>query len=247
MKITSAKEAARLATEAKALAEEKEAEAAEAKRASAKLRRAMAALDKKLSAELLLAAAKGEASLVFSDASLPISLLSERGFLVYEHGSFSELDLEDRIIDWRRHALAAGVSRRIDSPDLVIALTDQRALDRLFGGPQGFSELHRSIWRAFVQKILDEEFSWTGHEYGLDDSAAEELLTSAIQTAWRAAVSDGDIRPELSLKSIHDYNEIYRGKMMAEFHKEAIRLVNFLDDVLTTDRELTSNLDLTGR
>lgn len=243
MKLTSAKEAARLATEAKALAEEKEAEAAETKKASAKLRRAMAALDKKLSAELLLAAAKGESSLVWPDSALPISRLSERGFLVYEHGPFSELDIEERISDWRRHALAAGISRWIDSPDLVITLTDQRALDRLFGGSQGFAKLHRSIWRAFVQKILDDEFFWTNHEFGLDESTAEDLLTSAIQTAWRAAVYDGVIRPESSLKSIHDYDEIYRGKMMTEFRKEAVRLAGLLHDVLTTDRELASNLD----
>lgn len=243
MKLTSAKEAARLATEAKALAEEKEAEAAEARRASAKMRRAMAALDKKLSAELLLAAAKGEASLVFSDASLPISLLSKRGFLVYEHGSYSELDVENRINDWRRHALGAGISRWIDSPDSVITLTDQRALNKLFGGAEGFANLHRSIWREFAQQILYDEDFWIGRKSGLSDYAAADLLISAIQTAWRDAVHHGDIRPEFSFKSFSDYNELYAGTMFSEFRKEAVRLVGFLDDVLTTDRVLASNLD----
>lgn len=134
MKLTPAKDAARLAAEAKSRAEEKAAEAAEAKRASVRLKRAEAALDKKLSSELLLAAAKGEVSLVWSESSPPLLRLSERGFLVYEHGTFSDLDIEDRINDWRRHALGAGLRKWIDSPDLAINLTDQRALDKLFGG-----------------------------------------------------------------------------------------------------------------
>lgn len=245
MKLTSAKDAARLAAESKALAGEKAAEAAEAKRASARLKRAEAALDKKLSSELLLAAAKGEVNLVWTESSLPLLRLSQRGFLVYEHGTFSDLDIEDRINDWRRHALGAGLRKWIDSPDLVINLTDQRSLKKLFGGAQGFAMLHQSIWDFFTQKILDDEYFWTGHESGLADYAAGDLLTSAVQAAWRTAVRDRDVRPEVSFQSLYDYDEIHGGTMMAEFRREGVRLVKVLGDILTTDRELASNLDYT--
>lgn len=243
MKLTSAKDAARLAAEAKALAEKKAAEAAEAKRAFARSKRAHAVLDKKLSSELLLAAAKGEVSLVWSESSLPLLRLSERGFLVYEHGTFSDLDIEDRINDWRRHALGAGLRKWIDRPDLAINLIDQRALNKLFGGAQGFALLHQSIWNFFAQKILNDEYFWIGEESGLSDYAAGDLLTSAIQAAWRAAILDRDISPEVSVKSLDDYDEIYGGTMMTEFRREAVRLVKVLGDILTTDRELASNLD----
>lgn len=242
MKLTSAKDAARLAAEAKTRAEAEAAEAAESKRAAARRKKEAAALDKKLSCELLVAAAKGEASLIWTKSAFDLSKLLDRGFLIYERGVFSEYDIDDTINQWRRCNLEAGIFSRTNSPDSSINLVDEKALRKLFGGPKGFESLLNQIWKNILEKILDDYF-WIRYEEGLPDYAAEDILVRAVDEAWIGAAKANTIKPEVSFESIHDYDEIYGGSMLSELRQEGIRLMREIEELLETDRKLATHLD----